>query len=256
MQMETEMEVERNKEQLATLKHSMSLSRWIGEQLTILAEAFGEPMTPQRLKIYAEDLVDIGQERLTQGFTHARRECRFFPRIAELRELAGVKAQDQRMVEAEAAWTWANDYLRKWGVDRMCVYSGGKRLEAPAIPPRIEYALRRIGGLWGLNQITAESRPFVQKDFIEAYFQAPMAEAQAPQLDSMFGPEKLLGEVKQLAAGKPIDAPTRAAPDVSCASQPTVKRVPRPLSEVEARDRREILRQQSIYLVTHSKTSR
>jgi len=49
----------------------------------------------------------------------------------------------------------------------------GKTLEPPPLPPRIDYALRRIGGLRAVNQITERSRPFMYKDFCEAYSLAP-----------------------------------------------------------------------------------
>jgi hypothetical protein len=85
--------------------------------------------------------------------------------------------EDQLKVEAEAAWTFAMDYLQQWGVERLPLYRGGKRVEAPPLPSRIEYALRRIGGLRGMNQITEESRPFMFKDFFEAFKQAPIGRA-------------------------------------------------------------------------------
>jgi hypothetical protein len=141
----------------------------------------GETVSPERLKIYAADLADLERCQLETAFARARRELKFFPKIAELRDLAGAAAKDERNVEAEAAWKWATDYLRKWGVDLMPIYSGGKRLEAPAIPPRIAYALRRIGGLSALNQITADSRPFMFKDFCEAWHVAPIADSLALQ---------------------------------------------------------------------------
>ena len=58
----------------------------------------------------------------------------------------------------------------------MPLHSEGKIIDPPALPSRIEYALRRIGGLRGLNQVTADSRPFMYKDFCGAYNQAPIAE--------------------------------------------------------------------------------
>ncbi|MGB8781814.1 MAG: hypothetical protein WCD02_01775, partial [Terriglobales bacterium] len=146
------METEHSSEQLTTSRPSKQHSRWIGEQLTILGEAMGETVSPERMKIYAGDLADLDRSQLEVAFTRARRELKFFPRISELRDLAGVAAKDVRNVETEAAWKFVNDYLRKWGVDLMPIYSGGKRIEAPALPPRIAYALRRIGGLCGLNQ--------------------------------------------------------------------------------------------------------
>jgi len=213
---------------------------WLVEQVTILAEATGEAMTPARLKIYAADLVDLGRPRLEAAFVRARRECRFFPKIAELRDLAGAAAKDQRDVEAEGAWKWANDYLHKWGVDLMPLWSNGKTIEAPAIPARIQYALRRIGGIRALNQVTEKNRPFMFKDFCEAYNLAPVADLLMPQLIAKFPIAE--GQVKQLGDGtngeiKPAPVRTFAA-----------KAIPQPLSDEQLRDRREMLARQAASL--------
>lgn len=196
------METEQNNDKLETSQPQRKQSEtlgWLVEQVTILAEAMGEAMTPARLKIYAGDLADLDCPQLETAFARARRELKFFPKIAELRELAGAAAKDERNVEAEAAWQWANNYLGKWGIDLMPVYSGGKQTEAPAIPSRIAYALRRIGGLSGLNQITADNRAFLFKDFCEAYNLAPIADSIAPQLAGKFPITE--GQVKQLSDG-------------------------------------------------------
>jgi hypothetical protein len=193
--------------------------------------------------VYAQDLSELARPQLEIAFGRARRELKFFPKISELLELAGAKPEDARKVEADAAWNHALNYLRKWGVDRMPVYSGGKRIDAPTLPPRIEFALRRVGGLWGLNQITSESRPFVQKDFTEAYQQAPIAESLAPQLGSMFGDKKLLGQVKQLMSGAKMDATAGTAGRASKLPPLTIKRVTDPLGPVQMRDRAAVQKQ-------------
>jgi hypothetical protein len=221
------------------------LQLWLVDQLTILAEALGEAVTTQRLQIYATDLsADLSQEQLRLALTRARRECQFFPKICELRQFAGGSVEDQLQVETEAAWTWASDYLRKWGAERLPLYQSGKRVEAPQLPARIEYALRRIGGFRGLNHITEESRPFMFKDFCEAYKQAPIAE-QTVRFQDQFGPKQLMGEIRQLG-GAP-----RGLSQSSAQAQPTAivrlkpKRMQEPLTDAQIRDRRALLRQQS-----------
>jgi hypothetical protein len=210
----------------------------------IMAAAFGQPVTAERLRIYADDLLsDLSREQLEIALTRARRELKYFPQIAELRELAGAKPEMQRQVEAEAAWAWAQNYLRKWGVDHLPIYSGGKKLEAPPIPERIEYALRRIGGIRCLNQVTTESYPFVLKDFCAAYNQAETAYLLAPQLAEKFPDRKLLGEVKQLAGKHAIKARWETKPAKAPSLQQ--KKIPEPLTEANIRDRREMLRQQA-----------
>jgi hypothetical protein len=79
---------------------------WVMEQLTILAEAMDQSLTTSRLQIYLSDLCYLEQRQLELAFWRARRELKFFPKIAELRELAGVSsvAHDRRPGPEEA---WA-----------------------------------------------------------------------------------------------------------------------------------------------------
>jgi hypothetical protein len=178
---------------------------WIIDQLTMLAEAFGEAVTEERMVIYARDLVDIPRDRLDTAFQRARRERTFFPKIAELRALASSRSQDENKVEANAAWDYVNEYLRKWGVDLLSLYSGGKVTTPPPLDARIDYALRRIGGLRALNQVDIDKRPFMYRDFCEAYALAPVAELLALPLQRQFGGEKLQGSIKLLTEAKSME---------------------------------------------------
>ncbi|MGB8785918.1 MAG: hypothetical protein WCD02_22590, partial [Terriglobales bacterium] len=128
----------------------------------------------------------------------------------------------------------------KWGVDLMPIYSGGKRIEAPALPPRIAYALRRIGGLCGLNQVTQENRPFMFRDFCEAYNVAPIADSLAPQLADKF--PVLKGQVKQLTDGTSTECPAIKPEAVRMFA---AKPVPQPLTDDQLRARREMLARQA-----------
>lgn len=68
----------------------LELLDWINDELTILAEAFGERLTEERQEIYCAGLADIGQDRLAVAFRRARYELKWFPKLAELRDLAGA----------------------------------------------------------------------------------------------------------------------------------------------------------------------
>jgi len=241
------METEQCNDKQITFEHSTQRSRiherWIAEQITILAEAFGESLSPERLKVYTGDLADLDRAQLEIAFTQARHELKFFPKIAELRELAGAKAEDAGQVEADEAWQFANTYLERHGVVR---YDGNDR---PPLPARIEYALRRIGGLWGLNQITKESRPFMYRDFCEGYRQAPLADVLAPQLAEMFGAVKLLGRMKLLddpsiagigLAGRRKQPTPRTEITPLQVPRFRPKPIPTPLTDAELQDRREM----------------
>jgi hypothetical protein len=83
------------------------LLEWISDQLTILAEAFGEPLTEERQDIYCSGLADIGQDQLRVVFHRALYELKWFPKLAELRELAGFIAgvpNDNGRPGPEEAW--------------------------------------------------------------------------------------------------------------------------------------------------------
>ena len=220
-----------------TQRPPLELQEWLIEQLGILAVTHGEPITPERLRLYADDLLcDLSKEQLQTALIRARRELRFFPRIAELRDLAGMNAKEAQQVEANAAWEYANGYLQRHGVVKYDLE------DRPALPPRIEYALRRIGGLWGLNQVTTESYPFKYKEFCEAYELARVADFFALQLEEKYPVKQLLGDSqRQLADGK---AHKRVSVQPTSRPQFLAKKIPEPPTESQVRDRREMLRQQ------------
>src|SRR5439155_26133053 len=165
---------------------------WLVDQLTVLAEALGEcgeKVSPQRLQIYAGDLADLDQRQLEFGFRRARTELKFFPKISELRELAGVPKQEQcNEAEAYSAFQSVIRHLERNGID------AGVR----SLTWRMQYAVRQCGGLATFNNRLADKTfPFLQRDFWDAYNRAPIAETLACELGSSLG-------LKQLAEGKSI----------------------------------------------------
>jgi len=170
----------------------------------MLAEAFAEPLTEERMEIYIRALADIQQDRLRISFQRALQELTWFPKVAELRNLAATpedaSKEDEVKVEADAAWTYVNDYLRQWGVDQLPLYStGGQSTQPPPLDPRTDYALRRIGGFQALHQMDINRMPFIYRDFCEAYAQAPLAERLAPRLEERFGSRAASHKVNALA---------------------------------------------------------
>src|SRR2546423_11253334 len=122
MRIDMQTQIGRNNENSQTLpletKHSkLSNAGWRTKQLIALAEAFREPVPPECLAMYVESLSDLSDDQMQLCIARAVRELKWFPKIAELRELAGIKPEDARKVEADAAWKYANEHLRQWGVD-------------------------------------------------------------------------------------------------------------------------------------------
>jgi hypothetical protein len=72
----------------------LELLDWINDELTVLAEAFGERLTEERQEIYCAGLAEFGEDRLRTAFQRARYELKWFPKLAELRELAGTVLGD------------------------------------------------------------------------------------------------------------------------------------------------------------------
>src|SRR5262245_36801481 len=76
-------------------------------ELTVLAETFGETLTPPRIEGYARALADLGIEEIAEAISLAARSCRFFPKPAELRELIEGTPSD---IAAEAWAALLNAY--------------------------------------------------------------------------------------------------------------------------------------------------
>ncbi len=146
-------------------------------------------------------------EAIEWAFREWRLQSAYFPSIADIAELisrwhGGASHEDEQKVKANAAWTYVNDYLHKWGADLLPIRTGGKEIPPPSLDARVEYALRRIGGLQALNQMDVNKMAFMYRDFCEAYTQAPLAELIAPRLEQQFGSNKVLGTIKGLAQAK------------------------------------------------------
>lgn len=94
----------------------MDSGRDILEGLCWLAEAYAEPLTPARVKVYTMALSDLSPQELSIGFNRAIREQKFWPRPAELKELAtGNAAIMVGKLAVDEAWEWVNQYLSLFG---------------------------------------------------------------------------------------------------------------------------------------------
>ncbi|MBZ5630786.1 MAG: hypothetical protein LAO06_18170 [Acidobacteriia bacterium] len=200
--------------------------------MTILAEAFAEALTPARLKLYVAELADLDQAPLASVFRRAARELKFFPKIAELRELAGANAELQTQVEAENAWHLVERDLAHNGRD------GGPHLDA-----RIEYAIRCAGGRLGINAAFSASvtdEAFTKKRFVEGFANYEAAE----HLGLAQLPAALTNTLRQVASGKALPAPA-PRPEGEIPTAKVAKPIPRPLSDSEVEARRALLRRQA-----------
>ncbi len=127
----------------------------------MLAESFGIAITAARLRIYAEDLCDLEQTDLSRSIRRVIRECKFFPTIGELRQLAGASGELRVQLESEVAWQAVERDL-----------SGNGKDAQPHLDTRTEYAIRCAGGRLGINACFSASvttEEFTKKRFVEAF---------------------------------------------------------------------------------------
>jgi hypothetical protein len=189
-------------------------------------------MTTVRLKIYAADLADLSPEQLSLAFNRARRECKFFPKIAELRALSGCVTPEKGLeVEAAAAFQSVIRSLERKGVDYGTAH----------LPERTQFAVRQCGGLRHFNQrLDSHTYAFLQKDFVAAYESFSAYTTMAPGLTEK-GILALPPQVRLFLESK---EPSQTVPRPIAEIKSKPKAFPQPLSESQAKDRREMLRKQ------------
>ena len=101
------------------------------ETLGYLAAMYDTPLSPVRIEGYWRALNDLTLDELRAGADRAGRELKFFPKPAELRELAGYGAPDAGTVEAALL-----EHLRSLGGDRRMPDD-----------PFLKLVVQRLGGL-------------------------------------------------------------------------------------------------------------
>jgi hypothetical protein len=138
--------------------------------MAILAEAFAEPLTPARIRVYVQDLADLSPEQLAVGFARARRALKFFPRISEIRELAGASNDD---AEARAAWdvllSFVSCYVQSDVFGNYSPDQGCRTTPMPVLSQRILDTVRRTGSWRAFKCMTPSDFPFQQKRFFEEF---------------------------------------------------------------------------------------
>jgi hypothetical protein len=245
--METEQSVDRLKISLPENKQSQfSNAEWRLKQLVALAEVFKEPVTPECLAMYVESLADLSDDQIRLCVGRAIRELKWFPKPAELRELAGASQQQGQDAEARKAWDVLTKFVKKYVSNDVYGNFGPQHgwypKSYPKLSDRILDTVRRTGGWEVYARMTGEDFPFVQKRFFEEYATWAAVE--------QIVPGKLLTEMPQLhLIAKPMDSLTisERTPMARSVDVPAFrpKAIPEPLTNAQRRDRREMLRQQA-----------
>lgn len=164
----------------------------LSERLATLAEVFGETLTAARIDLYVEYLSDLPFDRLRAALLAAPLKLRFFPKIVELRELAGIEAGEDAV--AEAAWILMVRYIQEHYHPDLGIHgywSGGVYHAPPKLDERSAIALRACGGpsrlCAAVNSENDESEyGWVKKEFLASWKRAPAIEhalGQEPALE-------------------------------------------------------------------------
>lgn len=184
---------------------------------------------------------------IRSGFVWAAiREAKWFPKPAELRELAGASQQQGQDAEARKAWDVLTRFVKKYvGNDVYGTFApqhGWYPKSHPKLSDRILDTVRRSGGWKVYKCMTNDDFPFVQKRFFEEYsawtaverIEQPKLIREMPQLQLVAKPMDPLTISERTPMAQSVDAP---------AFKP--KAIPEPLTDAQLRDRREMLRQQA-----------
>jgi hypothetical protein len=215
---------------------------WVSDQVAVLFLTLGYALTAERQVLFAQALADIAQGPLELGFTKAARESTYEPRPADVRKLAGFLAEQQELGEADKAWQVAIEFVDKWVVsdhEGMFYPSQGVRSEPmPKLAQRILDVVKRTGGWGPYKWRTEKSVPFLHRDFVQEY--KVWAYAESVDESKMLTPGDALKQLPGATAKLSLVARPAEPPAV-----PTLKKTPEPLTEIECKDRREMLKQQA-----------
>ena len=87
------------------------------DNLTLLATAYNEPLSPERIEVYTSVLFDLSSQELTHGFRRALRETKWWPKPSELLEFCTGRASDMEdKLTTDRAWNWVRQYIEWFGV--------------------------------------------------------------------------------------------------------------------------------------------
>lgn len=130
----------------------------------VLAEATGENLSRARIDIYLQCLSDLDAVRLHAALESALMDCKWFPKIPEIRVMVLGSPKENAVVHdalADRAWNTVVLYCDRWHPDI------GAYADAPRLTSREEYALRQVGGpLVVQEHFGANALQFIRRDFI------------------------------------------------------------------------------------------
>jgi hypothetical protein len=214
-----------------------------------MAEVFREPLTAECMAMYVESLADVSDDQIRVSIGRVVRELKWFPKPAEIRELAGANPAKQDDAEARKAWDILIAFIRKYvGNDVYGNYGpehGWYPTDHPQLSDRILDTVRRTGGWKVYARMTHEDFPFIQKRFM-GEFESWSAVEQIPVSKLLKETPCLQLVVKPINPPKPQPSSCLPGPAGTSAVKPNP--APYPMTDAQIRDRREMLKQQAASL--------
>lgn len=90
--------------------------------MLMLGEAFESTLTETRITIYYQALLDLPEQDVLQAMSECIKTCKFFPRVAEIREIVGDQREARRDRERAERIDAENERRRleveQWRKDR------------------------------------------------------------------------------------------------------------------------------------------
>ncbi len=146
-----------------------SLAKWFA----VFQEHYRQELSPELFEIYARALCDLSPGELERACLTLLRSSKFFPKVAEILEVAKPSRSDQATLEAERAWENYQRRIHTWwrddeGLERPLA-SRGKLIYPPALDAATDYAVRACGGRLAIEYCSLERFPFLRRDFLAAH---------------------------------------------------------------------------------------
>lgn len=131
--------------------------RQFAEVMTLTAAAFDKEVTESLLKVYWEDLQEFEFEDFATAMTKIRRTSKWFPKIAEIRELLLPAEPDLEQL-AIAEWDKV-----------LALLSNSRDAERRIENPVALRVVQDLGGAVSLGRKSMEELVWVQKEFVRRY---------------------------------------------------------------------------------------
>jgi len=154
--------------------------------------------SPQRLAVYVEDLADLALPQLERACTELRREFKFLPTIAEIRERVAQWAMDAAGMRhsPEQAWDEVLQKIRLYGTNRV---PGSATNHGPAITFGDPVTTTIMTGAWwrSIGQAPPQGLMSERRTFIDAYKAVTVRVRREIQCGRALGPAMPMQELQR-----------------------------------------------------------